>query len=493
MIDAEDVLADLTPLMRAQVERRLQMRRAFTLTFPRLKIGMILMGSVREVRDTTRDGGCLLISLPNNLHGRVVRAATGEAARTMLIAQRRSADDVAAELGDLSESFAVGQYVRCVVVGLDKVGNSRRVELSLRPSLVNNGMTRTTIAAGCVVSAEIKSEEDHGYIVSLGVDELTGFVPKKKAGDAPMRRGQVVEAAVTAVRTDSGVVTLATETRSVTTAVAPGALALRAIKPGLLVRVSIDKLLADGVLVSFLGSHFGTVDWSHFHEPFAAATPTSSAVKALTGGAAGQKKKGKAPWHQQWRDVYDKTLPRPLIARVIHVDYESSSVGLSFAPHILVRRACGFDRTFAMGQVVQNAVVRRVDRGHGVLLELPAPSPAAGEDGSDSESEDDSDSDPDPNSLAAKAKAAKAAARAKAARGTAAYVHISNVADGTTESLTATFQVGSTHKCRVTDFQAIDGFVTVSLKPSVVEAQIVQYSEVSFLLPLHFTRIMLTI
>ena len=475
MIDAEDVLADLTPLMRAQVERRLQMRRAFTLTFPRLKIGMILMGSVREVRDTTRDGGCLLISLPNNLHGRVVRAATGEAARTMLIAQRRSTDDVAAELGDLSESFTVGQYVRCVVVGLDKVGNSRRVELSLRPSLVNNGMTRMTIAAGCVVSAEIKSEEDHGYIVSLGVDELTGFVPKKKAGAAPMRRGQVVEAAVTAVRTDSGVVTLATETRSVTTAVAPGALALRAIKPGLLVRVSIDKLLADGVLVSFLGSHFGTVDWSHFHEPFAAATPSANEVKAMTGGAAGQKKKGKAPWHQQWRKVYDKTLPRPLIARVIHVDYESSSVGLSFAPHILVRRACGFDQKFAMGQVVDNAIVRRVDRGHGVLLELPAASVAGeDEDGSDSESESDSDdADSDPESLAAKAKAARAAAKAKKARGTAAYVHISNVADDTTESLSAKFQVGTTHKCRVMDFQAIDGLVTVSLKPSVVEGDLI--------------------
>ena len=51
----------------------------------------------------------------------------------MLIAQRRSLDDVSAELGALSETYSVGQYVRCVVVGLDKVGNSRRVELSLRP------------------------------------------------------------------------------------------------------------------------------------------------------------------------------------------------------------------------------------------------------------------------------------------------------------------------------------------------------------------------
>lgn len=446
--DAEEVLSDLTPLMRAQVERRLEVRRAFTLTFPRLKVGMILMGSVREVRDVTRDGGCLLVALPNNLHGRVVRAATGEAAHSMLIAQRRSLDDVSAELGALSETYSVGQYVRCVVVGLDKVGNSRRVELSLRPSLVNNGVTRTTLEVGCVVSAEVKSEEDHGYIVSLGIAELTGFVPKKKAGDVPLRRGQVVDAAVAAVRADSGVVTLATDSRSVTTAVAPQSLALRSIKPGLLVRASIDKLLADGVLVSFLGSHFGTVDWSHLHDPFAAAA--GSAATPKTG--AQEKKKSKAPWHKQWRDVYNKTLPRPLIARVIHVDYESRSIGLSFAPHILVRRACGFE--VAMGDVVEEAIVRRVDRDHGVLLELPAAAVA------DAAEDSDEDEEPKPKP-----------------RGAAAYVHISSIDDGTTTTLGKRFNVGTKHRCRVTDFNALEGIVSVSLKPSVVDAELVQYAD----------------
>lgn len=119
---------------------------------------------------------------------------------------------------DLVEMFRPGLYVRAVVAAVHAQGStdvtgfsrtrdeshkaSRRVELSLFPEKVNEGVAKTDVKAGFVgnhptlhgpdangvmqsCSASIKSVEDHGYILDMGVQDISGFLSFKDAQQAP--------------------------------------------------------------------------------------------------------------------------------------------------------------------------------------------------------------------------------------------------------------------------------------------------------------------
>lgn len=71
-------------------------------------------------------------------------------------------DDSAAaanELPCLADMFSVGQLVRSVIVRLESEGSSRRIELTLRPTIVNRGWAADTVQPGMVVYGAIKSIE----------------------------------------------------------------------------------------------------------------------------------------------------------------------------------------------------------------------------------------------------------------------------------------------------------------------------------------------
>jgi rRNA biogenesis protein RRP5 len=120
----------------------------------------------------------LIVSLPNQLYGHVpitqISSELTASLESMDIDDEPSSDDgeedaeeKATRLPDLFELFRPGQYLRCVVVashaaGTTKTGAgigratgeiekvSRRVELSLVPEQVNQGVLKTDLKPGFV-------------------------------------------------------------------------------------------------------------------------------------------------------------------------------------------------------------------------------------------------------------------------------------------------------------------------------------------------------
>ncbi|CDO92420.1 unnamed protein product [Kluyveromyces dobzhanskii CBS 2104] len=96
-----------------------------------------------------------------------------------------SSDDESAvaapkELPDLNKYFKVGQWLRCVVqnnTALESKKN-KKLELSIEPSAVNV-LEDDDFAKHCSVQCSVKSIEDHGAVLDLGLDNLTGFISKK--------------------------------------------------------------------------------------------------------------------------------------------------------------------------------------------------------------------------------------------------------------------------------------------------------------------------
>lgn len=94
----------------------------------------------------------------------------------------RAQDTKGKELPDLQRFFSQGQWLRCSVQSnsaLDKDNKkSKRIELSIEPSITNQ-LVEEDLVRNCTVQCAVKSIEDHGAILDLGIEGITGFISKK--------------------------------------------------------------------------------------------------------------------------------------------------------------------------------------------------------------------------------------------------------------------------------------------------------------------------
>ncbi|GAB2231741.1 hypothetical protein Droror1_Dr00010753 [Drosera rotundifolia] len=124
-----------------------------------LLFSVTCLGVIVEVNEKD-----IVMSLPGGLCG-LVRA--DEAVDAVVDMNDEDAED-----SFLSSLFHVGQLVSCIVlqVGEDKADmGKRKVWLSLRLSLLYKGFSLEIVEEGMVLTAYVKSIEDHGYLLHFGL------------------------------------------------------------------------------------------------------------------------------------------------------------------------------------------------------------------------------------------------------------------------------------------------------------------------------------
>jgi rRNA biogenesis protein RRP5 len=221
-----------------------------SLKYKTLRVGMKLLGVVTEV---TERG--MHVSLPNGLKGTVTRAEAADAfaeertrdernAKTKKKKKKRksggseeeeeddetgsddgsdsdsdsyssddefsdsdAADDVdGAPPLSLAAAFSVGQIVRCLVRRLDKgKSGGKRIDLTTRVSaLLSNIASESHLRDGVNVPAEVRSCEDHGFVLSFGVAGAPpGFLPRKAAPQGrALVKGSVLDVVLTGADRD---------------------------------------------------------------------------------------------------------------------------------------------------------------------------------------------------------------------------------------------------------------------------------------------------
>jgi len=162
--------------------------------FKNLKVGSYLLGQVSNISKND-----ICVTFPDGISGYVNMAHISEQFTTMLedmdeeMEEKEnkdeydSSDDEAQdkinELPDLHNYFKIGQWLRSYITvntALEtrtKRNNKKRIELSVEPSIVN-AFTEEDLVKNCTVQCAVKSIEDHGAILDIGVDGFTGFISK---------------------------------------------------------------------------------------------------------------------------------------------------------------------------------------------------------------------------------------------------------------------------------------------------------------------------
>uniref|UniRef100_A0A4W5L588 Protein RRP5 homolog n=1 Tax=Hucho hucho TaxID=62062 RepID=A0A4W5L588_9TELE len=229
-----------------------------------LKVGTLLLGCVKEVADFE-----VTINLPSGLLGYLNISNISDSYTKILSDQLDS-------IFSLPSLFSPGMLVRCVVARLDTAkGGSVSIQLSINPKEVNKGMSTGSLKAGMILSGCVESIEDHGYLVDLGINGTKAFLPKQAAKDKTnkLKVGQYVTSLLEEVKNDGRVVRLSISPTAVAQAVADTehGWTLTNLLPGLLVKAQIKKVTLHGLILEFLSSFTGLVDFMHL-EPEQAST-----------------------------------------------------------------------------------------------------------------------------------------------------------------------------------------------------------------------------
>lgn len=239
------------------------------LRFSDLGAGSVVMAAVNEVNEEE-----ITLNLPFNL--------LGFASRAMALEPREDEIKAPEDL-KLKDLYPLGTLVVAVVTAIVEIGDSKkqRIEVSLRPSLANAGLTSATLLPGMWLPAEVKGDEEHVIRLSFGVDGLSSGVLKKSEllANASPKLGSILMVTVASV-TSGGTVRCSASIEAIDDV----ALDQGLLKPGFLVKAKVEQVLEQqmqgvtegtnaGLLLSFCGSLTGFV---HFHHEASALDEESN-------------------------------------------------------------------------------------------------------------------------------------------------------------------------------------------------------------------------
>ena len=424
------------------------------LSYKNLVVGSVVLGYVTAI--TSRD---VALALANNLTGYVPITAisdtlNGRIERLLRQDEPKNDDAEDEEDVDLEKLFHVGQWLRATVTATgsensDADGKGKRhIALSLDPRRTNAGLDVGNVVANSMVQAAVRSVEDHGLIMDLGLSDpnVKGFVSKKELGAAyemdDVQEGQVMMCLVTGKGSNGQVLKLSPDpARFAVTAtgkvgpVVSVAPTLDGFQPGTAVDVLVTENIG-GIIGKVMGMLDVTADVVH------AASRTKDEDLSQK-YKIGSKIRGRIIW----------TLPADEGTRRVGISLQDHLLSMPPPPSRLAEAASTKLRNQAtalvnhlpISSIVQDARVVDVRPDRGLSLLLPS---ISGERG----------------------------------KATAAFAHISQISDSRIESLASSsgpYKIDSTHQARIIAFNPIDNLYYVSLKQSTLDQQFLRLEDVS--------------
>jgi len=361
----------------------------------------------------------------------------------------------------LKDTLSVKQVLGVVVVKATTEsipgggGTRKRIQVSALPSGMNIMGGHNTV----VVRGRITSVEDHGCLVDLGHGK-TGFLAfhdvegeysvTNENNDTAIRllnAGRLHDFWVKDKHSTSKVVALklpSIDKMAHKTVSASDENTLQTLNPGMLVSARVQELARNGVCVTFLGNAFrGSIELSHLGVAF---LPTTKQQEGST----------------EWKSVFSSKLFQKFPARILAVDAVTKVVRLSLLPHLLDMKVSAEESLPAVGTVVEDAIVVRLDPGVGALLALP----------SFDMMEDGDVKLWEPFS--------KSEQYAQASKIKTAYVHISKALDGRTPEaeFSKSFAPSTTHTLRILNTSHwLDGVASCATADRIVQAHVLTHAD----------------
>ncbi|OUM67352.1 hypothetical protein PIROE2DRAFT_40141, partial [Piromyces sp. E2] len=290
--------------------------------------GMCILGAIKEINELE-----LVISLTNGLTGFVSITEISE--EISKIAEQVANDDADEdELPELNSLFTVGQLVACAISELSDAGNKKKINLSIKPSIVNSSLVAKDVSSGMMLNAEVVSKEDHGYIMSVGIEGVKAFLNNKNIPeDVSLTVGQVISCGVVSI--DGGFRTIQLTLKKEAIIPNSSSPSLTSLKPGSLVNVTVKKVMESGLQCLFCGIFNATIDFFNLS--------TEKPIEQL---------------YKEKQKIH---------ARIIYINYTKLKIGLSLNSNLINYEPVSFP-DIRIGTIIDDVEVKRVDESIGTLV-----------------------------------------------------------------------------------------------------------------------------
>ncbi|KNC78346.1 hypothetical protein SARC_09219 [Sphaeroforma arctica JP610] len=322
------------------------------LSIKRLDAGTVCMGQIKYVSDYF-----VLVTLPSGLSGKVMITDVCSELSAKAAAEADASDsdeedsdtesmqedkEKESNLPEMRDLFSLGQMVVCAVKQVVKNvgGGKREINLTVDPATLNRGLKPENVQNGGILSGVVTSIEDHGYLVSFGVDGLKGFM-KKTSDTESVKLYAPRKFFVEDMNADGRTATVVLDSLRISSAVArsSGNYTYSTLTAGLLVNAVVSEVLNDGLALTFLGFD-GSVDLFHLRE---VVDPSMLEQKYPV-----------------------KTKVR---ARILHINRATKRIGLTLRPDLVGLKATDF-APVEVGQKFDGLTVIR-STSSGLLFKLP--------------------------------------------------------------------------------------------------------------------------
>ncbi|RYN60588.1 rRNA biogenesis protein [Alternaria tenuissima] len=408
--------------------------RAEGLSYKKLSPGTIILGQVTDISHQD-----IVLALPNNLVGYVPLTAVSDKLNERLEkllkeeeADKEGSDDDSFEDVELKEMFSVGQYLRaCITATTDESARARkRLELSIDPKLVNKGLNKRKIPVNSMVQASVVSNEDHGLVMDLGLDDssLKGFLPKGELGPkvqhAKVQEGAVFMCLVTGLNSDGRIVKLSADHTKAGNLAKGNTLTEAPTIDVFLPGTAVDVLVADTTATTLTGKILGLID---------------ATADAYHSGAT-----------EKAANVSEKyKIGSKVKARILFTcpDSEPRKVGVSLLDHVvsLSTRMSGKPKErkppvnlLPISTVVEAAKVIKVAPAHGAFFDLGI-------------------------------------------KDVGGFAHISKLSDDKVDVLSeeaGAYKLDSKHKARIIGYNALDGLFQLSLEQKILDQPFLRIEDI---------------
>lgn len=283
---------------------------------------------------------------------------------------------------------------------------------------MNSDLTVEDLETGMLLPGEIKSIEDKGYVIDLGLQkDVLGFLPFGPKEQEKARIGSILQCSVSSKK--NSVITLQSDS-GIETEKSTLLKNYNSLRPGTLLSNVDVKAIHEGILnVLINDTHIGKIDIFNLPVPSTMTNPKTQAAGISANYFIGMK------------------IPS---ARIVfadcHVGAEEKSLILSALPSVLasskvrceIEAISGGSDCMKIGSKFEDSKIIRIDPGLGVILQL------------DSES-------------------------------SFAQVHISRLSDEKIVKIIAPYRLNSTHACRIIDYDPFAAIAIASMAPAVLNQQ----------------------
>ncbi|XP_049849221.1 uncharacterized protein LOC126318272 [Schistocerca gregaria] len=455
-----------------------------SLAYKNLRTGMLVMGTVERVTEMVAT-----IALPDVLKGQLKLVELSDALTEKIksdlvkmpsmgedydeMSEGEDEEEKYEAVADLRDYLKVGQFLPCYILNCSK-NRLYDVQLSSRESLLNSHLKVDTLKSGMRLEGSIMSREDHGYTVSIGFGELKAFLPFDliRGDGKEFDFAQKMSFRIESINQQLNSVTLKYD-EMIDRNLSSGSSGASGLYLGKLLKSQIRTVLQNGMEMTVSKKSTGVLSLIH------AAIQEGSYEHCLFSGNQGDDleesidgmnisldeddKEDNQPENDVRRnsesDEEDEYLPftgredvlnsrhlkkwfqakQELLTRIIYIDYSTNTVGLSSLKHVLELEPAQFD-SVKLGQVFENAVVARIMKNRGLILELKV-----------------SDEKLDPLFV---------------------FVGLKMVSED--EGVTIdSFQVNQSVKCRIIGFSHIDGLAVATMRSSEINERYFLYQDIS--------------